>query len=347
MVKRIIFLFFIFLFFSSCGNTFTDDIKTGEIPDEPPEEYLLGRFTVSVSLPGNKKDRDLGVLILPESYSLEGDPARLVIYCHGGSGYVTMENSEAEQQDVVKYFVSQGLAVLSMMGMPEKYAGEIKVDECRNLGFPAALEAYQKGYDFVVEKYNINKTGCFLFSNSHGGLIASNIVNLTDIPVIAQSGASPLLSIAHNAWFVPTHSWGIHGEFSEYQIKANIIKLYNMTSPISSLDELKNAVYEKDKTGIYDPYDYLINQTALPYKTPYMILSSREDEIVYHFIAESFMGILNQRGSNITIEDAREWGAHNVPADPVYVGEFSYNGVTIGLRESYQKVYNFFISYDK
>jgi hypothetical protein len=311
-----------------------------ETEDDLPEQFPNIRFTVSVSLPDNREGSDLGILMLPESYSTSGGPTRLLIYCHSGGATVTMETSEAEQQDIVKYFVSQGLAVLSMAGMPDEYAAEIQIDKIRNMGGPITIESYRKGYNYIIDNYNINKNGCFLFSNSHGGLAASNIVSLTDIPVMAQSGLAPLLSIELNAWFVVSSpNYG-------YYIRANIIRLFNM-KPVSSPDELKDAVYEKEKVGIYDPYDYLVNQTMEPYKTPYLIFASRDDEIIYYDIIENFKETLNRRGSNILIEDAAEWGTHNVLPSPVYVGEFTYQGITYPLRKSMQDVYNFFIAYSE
>jgi predicted esterase len=317
-----------------CKNSFS-----AEDVDDTLGQITTIRFSVDVSVPDNlEKAKDWGVLILPASYSNNKNPVRLVVYCHGGGANVGQFGSDIEGDNFIRYFVSQGLAVLGMAGMPEEYAEVIEIDNKRNMGSPIGIEAYYEGYRYVIENYNINQSGCFLFGFSHGGLISSNIVNFTNIPVVAQVGLAPLLSIEHNAWtLIPPND-------NRYQYKLNIIRLFNM-APINSPEEVIGAIYEKEKVGIYDPYDYLINQAEIPYKIPYMIIASMEDELIYYWTIDSFVQTLNSKGSNILVLDAGEIGVHNVPASPVYVGEFLYNGESIRLQKTIYDVYEFYTSF--
>jgi hypothetical protein len=321
----------IFLVLIGCHNTFGTD-------SDKEDDDVLGyietvRFSVEVSVPNSiGKADDWGMLILPEAYSKKGESTRLIIYCHGGGITVNNIESPIEYDDFVIYFVSRGFAVLAMAGMPEEYANDIGIGNTRNMGHPIGLAAYSEGYRYTIENYNINKSGCFLYALSHGGLIASNIVNFSDIPVIAETGLAPLLSIEKNAWFLM---------IPEY--RPSIIRLYNMNA-IESPEEAQGAVYEKGKVGVYDPYDYLLNQVETPYKVPFMIIASNYDASVDYWIIDDFAKTLNQRGSNIIVYDAGEIGVHNVSASPVYVGEFSYKGTTMQLHKTVFDAYNFFIS---
>ena len=43
---------------------------------------------------------DYGCLLLPDSYTDEGAPTRLVISCHGAGGTVTTDDSQVEHQEL-------------------------------------------------------------------------------------------------------------------------------------------------------------------------------------------------------------------------------------------------------
>lgn len=311
--------------------------------DSISESYEnIKRFTVSVELPNHETMTNWGILFFPDCYFSSNDSVRVIIYCHSGGGIVSSSYSEAENQDYIKYLVSEGYAVLSMQLIPENYAKSLKIDIGRTAGHPIAVQATQKGYDYVIGKYRIFTNGCFLLSNSHGGLTASNIVNLTNIPVIAQSGIAPLLSVERNAWFVKSGSMSnIYGEFENYQIRANIIRLYGMKE-VHTQEELNNAVYEKNKVGKYDPFDYILNQTKQAYRTPFLIFNCKQDNVVYYSIAKTFADTLNQRGSEIVISDNEEYGGHNVLSNPIYIGNFVYIGTTYPIRSTYKEIISFF-----
>lgn len=304
----------------------------------------IHRFPVDVSTSDIGADEtsnletDWGMLLQPAKKSEE--PIRLVIYCHSGGGITSETSSEAEGVDFVKYFVSKGYAVLDMGGMPMSYAKRIRVDQGRTVGSHISLRAMNAGYKYVTEDCNIADDGCFVFSNSNGGLLASNLVNLTELPILAQSGVAPLLSTEKNGWVIPSGPVYFK-EFTSYQIRANIIRIFGMKA-IKHDTELLNAQYEKEKVGIYDPFDYCINQTNEPYRVPYLIFTCKNDQIVYYDIAKEFSEKMNARGSKITISDIEEYGAHNIAANNIYVGSFNYMDTNISLKLTVKTVGDFF-----
>lgn len=289
-------------------------------------------------------ESDCGVLVLPVGYTKNKDkPTRMVIYCHSGSGSVTTEGSEAESVDFVWYLVSQGYAVMSMMGMPETYSKRLEIDPGRTVGSPISLQSNILGYKYVIENFNIAQDGCFIFSNSNGGLMACNIVNFTDIPVLAQSGIAPLISMV-NAWNITSASVRPDG-FKAYQNRANIIRIFGKKD-IKTQQDLNNAVYEKDKISIYDPFDYCINQTTKPYRSPYLIFSGKSETIINYNIAKEFTEKMNLRGSNIILDDNEEYGNHSIVPSPIIVGSFQYNGKDYPLKLTVKKVLDFFKTYN-
>lgn len=271
-------------------------------------------------------------------------PVRLVIYCHSGGGIVTDKSSEAENVDFAQYLVSKGYAVLDMGGMPITYAHRLKIDPGRTVGSHISLRSMIKGYQYVIDNFDIAKDGCFLFGSSNGGLLASNIINLTKIPVLAQSGVAPLLSIENNAWNIASGPVFV-SDFTSYQNRANIIRIYGMRD-VRDQTELLAAKYEKEKVGIYDPFDYCINQSTGRYRTPYLIFTFKEDASVFYYIARQFSDEMKKRGSNIVISDIEEYGGHNVPANPIIVGDYNYMGEKKPLKLTVKTVGDFFDSYN-
>lgn len=339
-MKRFLLTSALLLSVSSCNS---DKIESTHIEK-------IERFAIQVStnpIGGDEQsnlETDWGVLILPIGYSKENsNKTRLVIYCHSGGGTVTDKTSEAESVDIVQYLVSQGYAVMSMQGMPATYAERLHIDLCRTVGSHISLRSIKIGYRYILRKYNIARDGCFVFSNSNGGLMASNIVTLTKIPVLAQAGLAPLLSIERNVWNI--QSGTLSNGFKSYQNRANVIRIYGM-NPISTQDDLNNSVYEKDKVGIYDPFDYCLHQTKQPYRTPYLIFTMKQDGVVLHSIAQEFTTKLNDRGSNIILSDIEEYGGHNVPASPVITGNFTYMNIDLKLRQTVEEIGKFFNSYN-
>lgn len=284
------------------------------------------RFQVNVKTDLNESgkyniEKDWCVLMLPEN-SGQRKSIPLVIYCHSGGGTVDSVSSEAENIDFTRYFVSQGWAVLCTAGMPESYSARLRLDHNRCLGSPVSVRSVQKAYDYISNHYEIiDSDSCMLFCNSNGGLTASSVVNLTSIPVIAQSGLCPLISIEKNVW-----------EGLGY--KTGLIRMFGM----------KSNTYEKDKVGKYDPYDYN-TKSQTPYKCPYLIIQPQGDHFVSYDIAVEFAKIMNAKGSDITVMNTDEVGGHNVIPQPEIVGDYNYMGKKYQLNKTVRDVYLFFCKY--
>ena len=332
-MKKSIWANLLILFLFSCSN---DTVLSGE---------QVERFSVLVNTGiidnTQRLEEDRGVLILPSTYRKEKTPVKLIIYCHGGGGSVLENTSQVETYIVCNYLVSLGYAVMDMAGMPEELSRRLKIDHNRVLGNPVAISSYEKGYKYVIENFNIDPYGCYLLGGSNGGLTSCNLVNFTDIPFIAQAGLAPLLSVEKNAWDILSSAIS-GGEFRYRQNRANIIRLYGMGS-VSTQAEVDNAVYNKQKIGKYDPYDYLINLDER-YKVPFKIWHSVDDESVIYEISEEFMKIGNQKNSTIEL-----CTLHSVGHAPEKFGEkvcdFYYMGNRYDANEMMVEIADWFYSY--
>lgn len=292
------------------------------------ENHKIERFEISIdtrnpSLQGITQtiEKQMGVVMLPKGYSSKGKPTKLIIYCHSGSGTVTEISSEAENDNFCRYFVSLGYAVMDVAAIPRTYSERLKIDYGRTVGSYIALRSYIEGYNYVIKNYNIDNTGCYTFANSNGGLISLNLGNHTPIPINAQAGICPLLSIELNAWYIPTGAM-TGGEFSSYQNRANIIRIYGMQNVLSQT-QLNDAKYEKEKVGKYDPYDYTVNQTDKPYPIPFIIFQPKDDPVVYHKIAETLVSVNNKRGGNMILRSFEKGGHTPAPIKDT-LGYYTY-----------------------
>lgn len=318
--------FIIFCYFTLLGVVASGVSGCHEKGKNITEKETIVRFQVDVETDTNDRggyhiEPDWCVLMLPKN-SGELSNIPLVIYCHSGGGTVSENGSEPEENDFARYFVSKGWAVLGTAGMPESYSERLQVDHKRCLGNPVSVRSVERAYSYIKDWFkNIDYSGCVIFCNSNGGLTASSLVNHTSIPVLAQSGLCPLISIEKNVW-------------EKLGYKTGLIRLYGM----------KSGTYEKDKVGGFDPYAYNTKSDA-PYKCPYLIIQPRGDQFVSYDIAVSFAEIMNKKGSRITVVNTEEVGGHNVVPQSVIIGDYEYMGKTYPLNKTVNDVYLFFCKY--
>ena len=247
----------------------TEDIgeledKIEEITKRPYSSSTV-RFTVPVNVNMLKTPEDSaslqdsvsiyndhGILMLPESYSPLGKPTRLVIACHGAGGGSSDHDSQTEQQTQYKYLVANGFAVMDMNGMPADWV-ETWWDDCpvpnmkeyvkyNNMGTPLAVECYIKGYQWVIQNYNIATDGVLIAGGSMGGLSSTNLVLSNRIPVLAHAVFAPALD-TYNQPFL--HPWTPVADpiISKYAIS----KLYDFDY------EDGDWVYSREKVCGFNP----------------------------------------------------------------------------------------------
>lgn len=125
---------------------------------------------------------------------------KLVILCHGGGQLIEENNgNEFIIRCVGDTFRALGYAVLATNGMPKVWATEKGLENASApIGNWMALESIVKAYDYVVNKYEfIDKTGCYIWGTSQGGMVAENAVELSNIPFKACCYEAPAISMRY------------------------------------------------------------------------------------------------------------------------------------------------------
>ena len=186
-----------------------------------------------------KRYYDAGVLMLPDSYTDTGKPTRLVLNCHGAGGTVTTNDAAVAVQEITRYLLANGYAVMDVNGLPEAFSQEFHVHIRNNIGSYIAINSYVWAYHYCMDNFNL-MPDVFVHGGSMGGISSTNLVLSGRIPVIAQTCFCPVLA-AYDQVFL--HPWGT-GEPKDAQA---IIHSFEK-------DADGQWIYDKEKLKGFDPY---------------------------------------------------------------------------------------------
>ena len=140
--------------------------------------------TLSTTAVQDSRDmqQDRCILTLPENYTQNGEPVRLVICGHGTGWKCTAETTLPWAGMNTRMLVKEGYAVLGCNGTPGELNG-------LDLGHNCVPECYRSilaAYKYVIEKYNIKRDGVLTSGLSMGTYMTGQIALFTEIPVLAQ-----------------------------------------------------------------------------------------------------------------------------------------------------------------
>ena len=304
----------------------------------------IERFSVWVNcfLPDETKTTDMvqdeeklyedrGFLMLPDSYTDDGTPTRLVINCHGAGGTVTTDDAQGEHQALTHYLVANGYAVMDVNGLPYKYAEEYGIDFRNNIGSPIAVRSYVKAYNYVIEHYNL-RPRVFVHGGSMGGISSTNLVLSGQIPVIAQTGFCPVLD-TYNEIFL--HPWcsGLP--------KFALGIIYGLDK-----DETGEYSYDEEKVKGFNP---AANKKAECYPVPVKFWQCKNDGTVSFEVTKAFVDRIKKNGGYAVLR-AFEQGGH----EPQLVGEVLsetagnniFNGHKIEVRTAVEEAFIWIRNFD-
>lgn len=130
-------------------------------------------------------------MLLPSSYSVYGEPTKVIIMCHGSDDYGELWNNKMTENynDYYGYWVKEGYAVVDFYANSSKYSTRNNESQ----GTPTSVSVIEQGWEWLCEHYNIDKTGCYVSCKSLGGLAALSIL-YSSIPVKACDMLAPLLN---------------------------------------------------------------------------------------------------------------------------------------------------------
>lgn len=126
------------------------------------------------------------VLRLPDSYTQTGTPTRLILACHGASGYISASDNtwyNSDWKGFMDYLLAAGYAVFDCNVLPTT-AGTDYMGFCA--GSALALNVAKKAYDYIQRRYNVYRE-IFAHGTSMGGVLASAFANAYPGLVLAES----------------------------------------------------------------------------------------------------------------------------------------------------------------
>lgn len=274
---------------------------------------------------------DHGFIILPDSYTDNGAPTRMVICCHGAGGSVSVNDSQVERTVFAQYLVANGYAVMDVNGLPFDYAEKNGIDIRNNIGSPIAVRSYVKAYSYCMEHFNL-KREVFVHGGSMGGISSANLVLSGSIPVIAHTALCPVLD-TYNQIFLNPWSYGLP--------KFALGKIYKLDT-----DENGEYVYDESKICGYNPAK---NSKAAHYPVPVKFWHCVDDNMVAFDVTKKFIQRIKDNGGVASLR-AFPKGAHG----PDLVGELVENpvgnpfldGVRLEIRPAAEEVFIFIRNYD-
>lgn len=293
-------------------------------------EITVHRFRIPVHCDGTIYE-DNGVLMLPHTYSEDGEPTVLVINCHGAGGTVATDDSQVEGQVITKYLLANGYAVMDVNGLPDDYAALAGIDIRNNIGSPIAMESYIGAYRYCTERFHLRKE-VLVHGGSMGGISSTNLVLSGQIPVIAQSGFCPVLD-TYNQIFLHPWSGGLP--------KTALGIFYGLEK-----DENGEWIYDAEKISGYNPMERCIsdgNVERLDYPVPVSFWQCGDDDTVDISVTRHFVAAVCNAGGTAYLHTFPDGGHEpqdrgGAVANPS--GCDTFNGERLVIRAAVEGVFS-------
>ena len=138
---------------------------------------------------------DEGSLILPKKYTPDGEPTKLIMYCHGASDKVV--GAESRPLDLM----GDRFAVVMFNGTPTNRRNKEFCGDGISMGNWQFIRCASAVYQYCCDNFNIDRSGIYLCGTSLGGLCALNIAMSGCIPVRAIALDAPVIDLFHDAYF--------------------------------------------------------------------------------------------------------------------------------------------------
>ena len=325
-------------------------------------------FKVEVKGDNNASEtlQDNGFLALPPNYSPDGNPVRLMIWCHGTGQYISENYSIPEQYGIQNFILSQGIAIMAVNGVPNGTAD--KMD--RHYGSPLALKCYVAGYEYVMRHYNLLPE-VYVNGLSMGGGMALMIAEMTDMPVLAIGLFCPAVSLFRG---VLGHPWN---GAAQREVMASPGRfgfrgkkpVFSSTRPIP-LQELGYYIHNKGQLMPYDAFvrnvlsldeDKYFNveipscadqeteeekaifaEAVKIIKVPLKIWHCADDVLVPYKYAKYFAEMCSRGGAQVEFRTFPD-GGHSAYAYGAWInGVQSVINRKVSVRESVYELWSFF-----
>ena len=298
--------------------------------------------------------KDNCVLYLPTSYTQEGTPTKIIIYCkHGAS---TIEQSADDiltgtMGRIFNYMLYLGYGILAADGVPNGWATALGLGE-RVVGNYVAVESTIRAFDYVKNNYNIDADNVFIFGYSQGGHYVQNVIDNSNIPFAAAAELSPVCSMRYHQWDLDA-SGTIGGVSYTKLARLNIARMFNFPA-VSNNTELLALQYDAIKTIGYDPWNRNVEDMYTGFvqdgslwklpsgtsldditmkkhiKCPLKVWAAGNDTSLGVDVMKVFVKAVKNSGQAADMQ-LYTTGGHNIPNNQSSIGTFNYDGTTYNL----------------
>ena len=295
------------------------------------------------------------VLYLPTSYSVDGNPTKLIIYCKHGASTIEPSSDDiltGSMGRIFRYMLHLGYGILAADGVPNGWATAKKLGE-RAVGNYVAVESTIRAFEYVKEKYNIDHDNVYIFGYSQGGHYAQNVIDNSNIPIAAAAELSPVCSMRYHQWDLSA-SGTVDGVSYTKLARLNIARIFDFPA-VSNNTELLALEYDPAKTVGYDPWNRNVENIytgfeknssdlwVLPSGTslnditmkkhircPLKIWAANNDNALGVDVMKVFVKAIKNSGQAADLQLYTS-GAHDIPNAQSSIGTFTENGDTCNL----------------
>lgn len=188
---------------AECNNIFSDapignkevftyelDTSYGDILDEKQSTSVQDPLTIST---------DTACIQLPTTYSATGVPTKLIFMNRGAGGDYT----SSVNYTINKALLAAGFATLHVRGIPVSFQNSNYIQGVYGApyGSPIWIRSAVAAYNYVINKYNIDRGGCATFGVSCGGLQSLNLANARVLPIVAVAIDAPVIDLHNDCYF--------------------------------------------------------------------------------------------------------------------------------------------------
>lgn len=141
---------------------------------------------------------DCGWVMFPPNYTPDGEPVPLAVYCHGTSGYPSL-NADASDRTAdslyvegVRFLCNNGYAVADCSGLTS--ADNPNNSNC-SLGMPSQKTSIVNMVKYLTANYNLCDDGIYIYGKSAGGFITHSLAYMQPIKIKAAGAMNPSICL--------------------------------------------------------------------------------------------------------------------------------------------------------
>lgn len=164
------------------------------------ENYGIFRFETHLpdTIDDGERHFDSGCIMLPEEYTLDGEPVPLILYLRGSTEnndfFIRANNSTGAK--IARFFCQCGYAVADCSGVTDVYCNSSANDSFpgEGIGSPTYMNALTDLIKYIGNNYNVNIDGVYIGCKSIGGIMAARLAAEQPFHIKAIGMFSPALS---------------------------------------------------------------------------------------------------------------------------------------------------------